>query len=357
MAIIDFLGEIAAICGAVCFGIGNVIIKSQGNRIKPFAINMIRLTFSAIFYLILIASMGIFTETFTSLNWQSALLFAGGTLTGVVVGDMIFYFSQQLIGLSRAYPIAASYPLLTYIIGLIIGYEEFAVLRIIGVILVIIGVYFVSPVSSKKAKNNKKINNTSMTEDDRSSNEIGKLSVEESNVKLENKCEISEPNILLNKNEISTKQLLLGLFGAIATAILWTAGTIMMDRAFLFYVSPVNQSIASIPAGAYRIIVIAPISWGIFLIADRGKFKSKFTWKGILLVLLAGIIGNTAGGLLYVFALQYADPSTTAAITASAPLVATPLSIIFLKEKISWKLILGTILTIGGIWLIILKPF
>ncbi len=42
MAITDFLGEIAAIGGAVCFGLGNVIIKSQGGKIKPMAVNLIR---------------------------------------------------------------------------------------------------------------------------------------------------------------------------------------------------------------------------------------------------------------------------------------------------------------------------
>lgn len=60
MAIVDYLGEISAIIGAICFGVGNVLIKSQGNKISPFAINAIRLTLSAIIYLVIVASMGIF---------------------------------------------------------------------------------------------------------------------------------------------------------------------------------------------------------------------------------------------------------------------------------------------------------
>ena len=39
MPLSDFYGELAAIAGAICFGTSNVIIKSQGAKIKPTAIN------------------------------------------------------------------------------------------------------------------------------------------------------------------------------------------------------------------------------------------------------------------------------------------------------------------------------
>ena len=358
MAITDFLGELAAIAGAVSFGIGNVIIKSQGGKIKPFAINALRLTQTAIIYIIIVASLGVFKESFT-LDWKSALFFAGGTFIGVVIGDMIFYFSQQLIGLSRAYPIAVSYPLLTYIIGLIFGYETFAYLRMLGVLAVIIGVYFIS-ISTKSNKQNT-IEATIKNDSNLEENEVKKEEI----IKNENEAiEQSIDEIETNKikelhtekvdQEIDRKKLLLGISGAISTAILWTIGTIMMDQAFNFYTSPLEGVLASIPANGFRMVCVAPIAVLIFIPSNRGKYKSKFTWKGVLLILLAGIFGNTIGGLLYVLALQYSTAATTAAITAAAPLIATPLSIIFLKEKITWKLVIGTILTITGIWLIIM---
>lgn len=117
-----------------------------------------------------------------------------------------------------------------------------------------------------------------------------------------------------------------------------------MDQAFN------NQSLDGLPATAFRIVCVTPISLLIFASTSRGKYKSKFSWKGLLFIIIAGLIGNTAGGLLYAFALQYSTASTTAA----APLIATPLSVIFLKEKISWKLVVGITITICGIWLIIL---
>ncbi|NHJ04718.1 MAG: EamA family transporter [Candidatus Heimdallarchaeota archaeon] len=366
MAITDFLGEIAAVGGAVCFGVGNVIIKSQGGRIKPFAINALRLSLTAIIYIILVASLGILNDTFT-LEWRAALFFTGGTVIGVVIGDMIFYFSQQLIGLSRAYPIAASYPLLTYIVGLIFRYESFAFLRMLGVLFVIIGVYLVtiSTANNKESKSKEIIENLNIentieqdVQGKKEENQIVNLesSSEELQVISNNNenAQTNELHIITTNLELTKKNLILGISGAFGTAICWTVGTTLMDQAFNFYESPLPGAFASVPANAFRMVCVAPIALLIFAPSNRGKYKSKFSWKGILLVLLAGIIGNTAGSLLYVLALQYSTASTTAAITAAAPLIATPLSVIFLKEKITWKLIIGTVLTVTGIWLIIL---
>ncbi|MHA1462594.1 MAG: DMT family transporter [Candidatus Heimdallarchaeota archaeon] len=355
MSITNYLGEIAAIVGAFCFGVGNVLIKSQGNKITPFAINAIRLTLSAIIYIIIVASMGIISSTF-NLTWEVALYLAGGTFIGVVVGDIIFFFSQQLIGLSRAYPIAVSYPLMTYILGLIIGSEYFHWARIAGVVLVIGGVYLVSiSTNANEIRNQNPAEETSIekTEDlektsdeSLSENEEEHIEDTEKHTKEKEKEEVLREET--QKFKLKKKHLFLGIGGAVTTAICWTIGTVLMDQAFN------DQSLEGLPATAFRIVCVTPISLLIFASSNRGKYKSKFSWKGVLFVILAGLIGNTAGGLLYAFALQFSTASTTAAITAAAPLIATPLSVIFLKEKISWKLVVGTIITMAGIWLIIL---
>lgn len=314
---------------------------------------LIRLTLSAIIYMVIIASMGIFGSTF-NLTWKVALLLAGGTLIGVVVGDIIFFFSQQLIGLSRAYPIAVSYPLMTYILGLIIGSESFHWARIVGVILVIGGVYLVSistnaneienqnPTEATSVENRE--NMEKIAEEKLLENDSTQIEHIENHSKEKEKFSWEETQ----KFKVNKKHLFLGIGGALTTAICWTIGTVLMDQAFN------DQSLEGLPATAFRIVCVAPISLLIFTSTNRGKYKSKFSRKGLLLIILAGLIGSTAGGLLYAFALQYSSASTTAAITAAAPLIATPLAVIFLKEKISWKLVVGTIITTSGIWLIIL---
>jgi len=332
MAFSDYYGMFAAIGGAICFGLGNVIIKWQGGKIKPYAINAIRLIFSSFVYLIILVATGVLVSTF-SFDWKTALLLAGGSLIAVLFGDTVFFFSQQLIGLSRAYPIAVSYPLLTYIIAMIIGDESFDYIKMIGVVLVIIGVYLIASSTSKKEEIIKENIDGTETKDNRLEEQIDQV--------VNTKAELEKKSRLL---------IILGIVGALITAISWALGTIMMSRA-LINVS--DGILDKLQANAYRIFCIAPIATIVFYVGNNGNQKSEFSLKGILFIILAGIIGNTAGSLLYLLAVSYLPASTTAAITASSPLIATPLSIIFLKEKFSWKLIIGTVLTIGGIWLIL----
>ncbi|MBD3190114.1 MAG: EamA family transporter [Candidatus Heimdallarchaeota archaeon] len=367
MALIDYIGEIAAIAGAICFGLANVIIKSQSGKIKPIAINALRLSMTSIIFIILLSLMGLLKDAF-SLGWSISLLLVGGSIAGLVLGDMIFFFSQRLIGLSRAYPIAVSYPLLTYVFGMIFLDEQFHWLRMLGVIVVVIGVYLVAR-STKKSRAIKKDpleeQSTEITGDETETNcreiELSTREVPKSHQKASSKRE--ETNLLEEKeqeennplNEASTnsleaidkKQFALGILGAILTAILWTTGTLLMDAGL-------TDEINRFSANGLRMICITPFAIILFLLLNRGKYKSEFSWKGVIFVLVAGLIGNTIGSLLYIFALAYTAASTTAAVTAAAPLVATPLSVLFLHEKVTWLLAVGTLLTIGGIWLIIL---
>jgi len=329
MGFSDYFGELAAIAGAICFGLGNVIIKSQGSKIKPIAVNAIRLSFTAVFYLIVMLAMGALRTAF-SLDYKTGLLLVGGTTLAIIIGDVVFYFSQQLIGLSRAYPIAVSYPLLTYLIGIILGYEFYDLFRIQGVMLVVLGVYLISSSSENEIDKYIRINNESP---------VVYQQIEEQNNNIN--------STTIDQVKRKRRNLILGIIGALTTAICWTFGTIMLDRALTIEIQGIN-------ANAYRMICIAPLALIVFFAGNRGKQKSKFTKKGILLILLAGIIGNTFGSLFYLFSLSYTEASTTAAITAASPLIASPLSILLLKEKTSLVLFMGTLLTISGIWLIIL---
>ncbi|MHA1442000.1 MAG: EamA family transporter [Candidatus Heimdallarchaeota archaeon] len=99
---------------------------------------------------------------------------------------------------------------------------------------------------------------------------------------------------------------------------------------------------------------LIPITLIIFTVTNRGDNKSEFSWKPLLLVSIAAVLGLFVSNILYLYALDLIGTSTPAAIAASGPIIATPLSILFLKEKVDWKIILGTLLTVGGILLVLL---
>jgi transporter family protein len=67
------------------------------------------------------------------------LMFAGGALSAVV-GQSFFYSSLKLGDVSKVVPIAGSYPLISFVLGILILGETVTLTRIMGVLCVVAGV-------------------------------------------------------------------------------------------------------------------------------------------------------------------------------------------------------------------------
>jgi drug/metabolite transporter (DMT)-like permease len=107
-----------------------------------------------------------------------------------------------------------------------------------------------------------------------------------------------------------------------------------------------------VAAGVIRITIN-----GLVLLPVAGLWEGKRDLLGnsvqdTLALAVAGIIGIGIGSLLYIFAVQEAGAGKTAVLTSTLPLFALPLAVIFLREKITPTVLLGTALCILGIWLV-----
>jgi drug/metabolite transporter (DMT)-like permease len=69
---------------------------------------------------------------------------------------------------------------------------------------------------------------------------------------------------------------------------------------------------------------------------------------------MAGILGTGIGSVLFIYAVEDLGAARTAFLTTSAPVFALPMGMIFLRERLTPRIILGTLLTIAGIWLVLL---
>jgi transporter family protein len=131
--------------------------------------------------------------------------------------------------------------------------------------------------------------------------------------------------------------LLSALFAAL-TAILAKVG-----------IKGINSDLAT----AIRTVFILLIAWGIVLARKEIYGINAFSKNNWLFLGLSGI----ATGLSWIFyfkALQLGKVSQVAPIDKLSVAIAIILSTLFLHESITWKIIVGTILIIGGSVLIIL---
>lgn len=86
----------------------------------------------------------------------------------------------------------------------------------------------------------------------------------------------------------------------------------------------------------------------------KGTVKKRNTGISSLAILsLAGILGIGLGGLLFMVGVKHAGAAKTAILSGTAPLFGAPLSMFILHEKITLRIVLGTILCVIGIWFVI----
>jgi len=116
------------------------------------------------------------------------------------------------------------------------------------------------------------------------------------------------------------------------------------------------KNVDPIVAFAIQALLILTITWA--LIAFQGKFSSlkEIGNKAWLLLILAGI-ATTLSTIFSFKALSMGPATSVVTIERSSLVFAVLLSVIFLKEKITWQIVAGAILVLSGAILISLsKP-
>jgi drug/metabolite transporter (DMT)-like permease len=71
------------------------------------------------------------------------------------------------------------------------------------------------------------------------------------------------------------------------------------------------------------------------------------------MIALAGLVGTGIGSVLFIYAVDDIGAARTAFLTTSAPLFALPMGFLFLSEQLTPRILLGTVVTIAGIWLVL----
>jgi drug/metabolite transporter (DMT)-like permease len=138
-----------------------------------------------------------------------------------------------------------------------------------------------------------------------------------------------------------------GLVLAVAAATAWATATVWL-RGQQGNLDAIGAASLRIPAAS--IAVVATIA----LIHDPERPLRPMTRRSMGIVALAGLIGTAIGSVLFIYAVENIGASRTAFITTSAPVFALPMGVVFLAERITPRILLGTALTIVGIWLVLL---
>jgi len=298
-------GEVGALLAAACWAVSTTIFTAQARRIPPLSVNAIRSFFAALFVLLLVPFFGAIGEL-REMSVSTLVALVGSGLMAMGLGDSLFFASLPLLGATRAIPISNGlYPLLALVLAAVWLDEEVTLMILLGTALVIAGVTLLARESAPSI------------ERDGTDGSVAAA---------------------------AGSQWKKGFLILIVACIVWAVSTTWLKAG--------GGDADVVAAGVIRITINGLV---LLPLAYLWEEKQDLLGNGVLdttALAVAGIIGIGIGSLLYIFAVQEAGAGKTAVLTSTLPLFALPLAVVFLREKITPTVLLGTALCILGIWLV-----
>jgi DME family drug/metabolite transporter len=291
------LGSAIGLAGAALYGLSVVVYRSQAKEIRPVAISAIKMWVALPF-------MTLMTLLFPGLGaavlpTTAVFLLSSSVILGAVIGDTVYLWSQERIGVSYAFPISMSFPIITFFMTVGFLGEPLILSRLGGAVIAVIGVILIS----------------------------------------------NEQNRKKNREDPNSKFDALGILGAIITALLYAAGTTILQVG-IEGVDPIAGNLVRMIAGSIAfvpMVAVAKLSGMAWPTANSTKR-----------VILAGFFGMAVGSLLYVVAVAMVGAAIMSVIASTAPLFAVPVSVLVLKEKVTPIAGVGILATIAGVILVVI---
>jgi transporter family protein len=137
---------------------------------------------------------------------------------------------------------------------------------------------------------------------------------------------------------------------ALQAAFMWILFALLAALVSAVVVTLSKAGIKNVPpslAFAIQTVLIIGVAWGTVLwqglLPELGKIERK-SW---LFLIAAGVLTGTSS-LLSFKALSLGNASRVSPLTNVALVFSVALAVIFLKEKLTWQLLLGVALMAGG---------
>ena len=294
------MGEIAGIGAALCWAGGTLIIKPLTTKFGSLSLNCLRILAGWIFLMVILSPFGKVAEIGLVPGYSVAYLIGSGVI-GLSIGTTLFIKSMSLTDITKVYPASYSFWLLgTVAIAAIFLGEAITSYTILGAVLIVSGiVLLVRPARGQRMAN--------------TASDIHHSS---------------------------------GIALAIGAGVCWAVGSTLV-KIGLSGASPAVVNMLRLPAVA--LVLIALIAW-----RENLTTFSKYDWKSVFQIGGAGILEQGVGAILWFTSIELIGVAKATILTNTSPLFVVPFAVVFLKEKVTLRVVLGTVFCVFGIWLTIL---
>lgn len=294
------IGELAALGAAICWTVSAVLYKEALLRAKPISANIVRCVCTSVVLVACLVFIGKFGVLMGLPAYAVVLACVSGVI-GLGLGDTLYMISLKLIGVARAVPITCTYPLFNLLLAVSLQGETVTLYVILGTVAIVFGVWLISQEETSTSEPQKKV-------------------------------------------------LVKGVAYALATALVWAVSIAMIDMAVNI---PEKRNLdQALAVNTFRVVAVAVFLLASAPITDRKFDFLKMQRKTLVALVSGGIVALALGWFLLTFSFIHTPKSQAVPISSTTPLFSTISGIIFLHERVTGKIVAGSILVVVGIFVI-----
>ncbi|MBS7658310.1 MAG: EamA family transporter [Candidatus Bathyarchaeia archaeon] len=288
------IGEFLALFASFCWAFSAVLYRKVLENKGYFIVNLLRVGFASLFLAFFLPFL-LLTSQLSSLTFNEILLFIFAAVNGPVIGDTLYFIGLKRVGVSRTQSISSSYPLFSMVLATIFLHENLSFAIIVGTPLIVIGIILVLPIENKNR---------------------------------------------LNSLDSFSK------FTPVLTAFFWSIALITFK--FILNNSGINPIFATF---INRLFSLPFLFFTAIAVNEFNQIK-KLSKIEVVLISVAGIVSLGIGGISVFLSLSLLDASKAIPLSSVSPFFTLILALIYIKEKLNFKIFVGTILIVTGIFLL-----
>ena len=127
---------------ALCWGSTPILEKVGLKEVDPFVGVTVRSMAITAVLLAVAALSGRLRDIF-SVDLRTVVIFSSSGILAGFLGMWTYFWALKMGATSRVVPIAASYPLVTALLGMLLLGEQVTLLRFLGIVLIVVGIWLV----------------------------------------------------------------------------------------------------------------------------------------------------------------------------------------------------------------------
>ncbi|MCY3888132.1 MAG: DMT family transporter [Chloroflexi bacterium] len=327
------MGVLASLGAASSFAISSTFVASYARRLDPYSMVLIRMIAGAIFLVVALFVLGSQDDVARMGVGDLAQFIGAGTIS-MVLGEPLFIAAIAVLGLTRGFPTIMGLMTMVAYLGSVIVLGESVDWQVaVGSAMVLLGVYLVVLYG-------------------RAHTELPSTPAAEAAGAAERPISGAVPKdysltapVRIPVVGITAPRLVVGLLLAMGVGLAWGQEGVWIRSS--------SEGFDAVAVHAVRVPVIAAIWCLIISFMPRSAIRRRAVdRRGVLFIAASGAISLGLSGILFIYAVQEIGAGPNAVLFATAPLFGLPLGAIFLKEKITIWVAIGTGIAVGGIALI-----